>query len=153
MPRPPCVQVRHFGQLYHTQRFQLFDYGSAAANRAAYGQDTPPDVGRNYKYLRGIPVSIFAGVHDGIIPPENTRAHYADMAAAGVQVHYQEVSSGLWEWVLLFVEDDVFVVKAMLASKPHLLASKPHLYHHPCVPCSCPLGQSVWLPVVDLLAL
>lgn len=93
MPCPPCVQVRHFGQLYHTQRFQLFDYGSAAANRAAYGQDTPPDVGRNYKYLRGIPVSIFAGVHDGIIPPENTRAHYADMAAAGVQVHYQEVRS------------------------------------------------------------
>lgn len=42
----------HFIQLYLTGRCQLFDYGSEAANVAAYHQRTPPVVSDAYHTLR-----------------------------------------------------------------------------------------------------
>jgi len=45
-------QVLHFIQLYLTGRCQLFDYGSEAANVAAYHQRTPPVVSDAYHTLR-----------------------------------------------------------------------------------------------------
>lgn len=48
-----CVnQVLHFIQLYLTGRCQLFDYGSEAANVAAYQQRTPPVVSDAFHMLR-----------------------------------------------------------------------------------------------------
>lgn len=47
-----CLQVLHFVQLYLTGRCQLFDYGSEAANVAAYQQRTPPVVSDAYHMLR-----------------------------------------------------------------------------------------------------
>ena len=85
--------MKHFAQLYKTNRFQLFDYGSRD-NFEHYHSTTPPDVGRNYAYLADVPVHILAGVHDGIIPPENTKMHFRAMKEAGVEVTYREVS--LW---------------------------------------------------------
>ncbi len=41
-------------------RFQLYDFGSAAANRAHYGSAEPPDIAANYGRL-DIPVDIMAG--------------------------------------------------------------------------------------------
>ena len=41
-------------------KFQLYDYGSSAANRAHYGVPAPPDIAGNYKLL-DIPVDIMAG--------------------------------------------------------------------------------------------
>lgn len=46
------LQVLHFIQLYLTGRCQLFDYGSEAANVAAYQQRTPPVVSDAYHMLR-----------------------------------------------------------------------------------------------------
>jgi hypothetical protein len=80
-------------QLYRTGRFQLYDYGSAAANAAAYGgEETPLDVAAHYSVLGSLPVAIMAGRHDGIIPAANVRCHYEAMLAAGVPASYREVS-------------------------------------------------------------
>ena len=53
------------GHVAHAQwsqsgKFQLYDYGSSAANRAHYGVPAPPDIAGNYKLL-DIPVDIMAG--------------------------------------------------------------------------------------------
>ena len=45
-------------------KFQLYDYGSSAANRAHYGVPAPPDIAGNYKLL-DIPVDIMAGTSAG----------------------------------------------------------------------------------------
>lgn len=34
--------MEHWKQIYDRKTFQAFDYGSAAANNAHYGQPTPP---------------------------------------------------------------------------------------------------------------
>lgn len=79
-----------------TRRCQLYDYGSVAANVAAYQQPTPPVISDLYHTLRGVPVHLVAGLHDGVIPPTNIKCHYESMRAAGVDVSYREVS-GCWE--------------------------------------------------------
>lgn len=86
-------QVMHFCQLYATKRCQLYDYGSTAANVAAYQQPTPPVISERYHALRGVPVHLVAGLHDGVIPPSNIQCHYEAMKAAGVDVSYREVST------------------------------------------------------------
>jgi hypothetical protein len=49
--RQPCFRLSCL-QLIRTRRFQLYDHGSAADNRAAYGQDVPLDVADNYHLLQ-----------------------------------------------------------------------------------------------------
>jgi predicted esterase len=83
----------HFIQLYTTRRCQLYDHGSAAVNVAAYQQPTPPILSECYHTLRGVPVHLVAGQHDGVIPPGNIRCHYEAMKVAGVDVSYREVGA------------------------------------------------------------
>ena len=52
-------------------RFQLYDYGSPAANAARYGADAPPDVAALYPLLAGLPVDLVAGRSDGVIARED----------------------------------------------------------------------------------
>ena len=49
-----------YAQWSQSGKFQLYDYGSSAANRAHYGVPAPPDIAGNYKLLN-IPVDIMAG--------------------------------------------------------------------------------------------
>jgi len=84
-------QVLHFIQLHSSGHCQLFDYGSAAANAAAYNSITPPDIAAAYSTLCGVPVHLVAGRYDGVIPAPNIRRHYEAMTAAGVDVSYREV--------------------------------------------------------------
>lgn len=53
------AHVAH-AQWSQSGKFQLYDYGSSAANRAHYGVPAPPDIAGNYKLL-DIPVDIMAG--------------------------------------------------------------------------------------------
>ena len=73
-------------QMAYAGRFQLFDYGSGKANRAAYGTTRPPDLAAQYPRLVGIPVDLVAGLKDGIIPPDNIRMHRERMTEAGLEV-------------------------------------------------------------------
>ena len=89
MPAVSFHQGLHFVQLWRSGRFQLFDYGSRAANLAHYGRSTPPDVAAEYWRL-DVPVDVAAGAHDGVIPPADVKRHVAAMRAAGVDVGYRE---------------------------------------------------------------
>lgn len=81
----------HCIQLHLTRRCQLFDFGSVAANVAAYQQPTPPSISGAYHMIRDVPVHLVAGLYDGVIPPANVLCHYHAMKAAGVDVSYREV--------------------------------------------------------------
>ena len=83
---PLPLSVLHMVQMAYAGRFQLFDYGSGKANRAAYGTPRPPDLAAQYHRLEGIPVDLVAGLRDGIIPPENIRMHHSKMMDAGLKV-------------------------------------------------------------------
>jgi len=83
----PCApQFTHFVQLYRSGQFVLYDYGSPEANQRAYGAEVPPVVTDLYPCLRGLPVDIMAGSHDGIISPDNVWLHYEAMIQAGGQL-------------------------------------------------------------------
>uniref|UniRef100_A0A7R9V3W4 Lipase n=1 Tax=Chlamydomonas euryale TaxID=1486919 RepID=A0A7R9V3W4_9CHLO len=86
-------------------RFQLFDHGSAAANIAAYGSPSPPDVAENYARLRGTSVDLIAGVNDGVIGPENIRVHHERLLNAGVDVSYKEFEFGHLDFTFAVKED------------------------------------------------
>ncbi len=52
MPAASMDSVLHLTQCACAGRFQLFDYGSPADNRAAYGTPTPPDIAQQYWRIR-----------------------------------------------------------------------------------------------------
>lgn len=56
-----ALQALHFIQIIRSGRFQLFDYGSAAANSARYGTPRPPDIGAQYWRLAGLHIDLLAG--------------------------------------------------------------------------------------------
>ncbi|EFN54144.1 hypothetical protein CHLNCDRAFT_53131 [Chlorella variabilis] len=89
MPAISLHTGAHLIQLIRTRRFLMYNYGSAAANRAAYGQDTPLDVAASYGLLQGLPVDLVAGGSDGIIAEVDVHSHYEAMRAAGVQVTFK----------------------------------------------------------------
>ncbi len=62
-------------------RFQLYDYGSPAANSARYGAPAPPDVAALYPLLAGLPVDLVAGRSDGVIAREDVVRVSASRAA------------------------------------------------------------------------
>ncbi len=86
----------HLIQLVNTGRFQLFDYGSRAANMAHYGSPSPPDVASEYWRL-DLPVHLVAGRRDGIIPPANIRRHLEAMRSqVGARGATGRRVAGLW---------------------------------------------------------
>ncbi|KAK9840957.1 hypothetical protein WJX81_002471 [Elliptochloris bilobata] len=89
MPAISLHTGMHLIQWAQSGRFQLYDYGGSAANRAHYGVPLPPDIAGNYKLL-DIPVDIMAGRADGVIARENVLEHYAHMRDAGLNVTYKE---------------------------------------------------------------
>ncbi|KJE94109.1 lysosomal acid lipase/cholesteryl ester hydrolase [Capsaspora owczarzaki ATCC 30864] len=56
----------HWAQDVRTDKFQRYDYGTAAANRQHYGTDTPPQY--NVTNIRA-PMVVFAGGHDALADP------------------------------------------------------------------------------------
>ncbi len=58
-------------QLIRSRRFRLYDYGSAAANHAHYGQEEPPDIAANYHLLqvRSARLSLISNMLVGKCPP------------------------------------------------------------------------------------
>jgi len=56
----------HYAQEINEKDFMLFDYGSAEANQAKYGQDTPPAVNLTNINNCSPPISMFAGFEDSL---------------------------------------------------------------------------------------
>jgi len=59
----------HYAQEINEQNFMLFDYGSAEANQAKYGQDTPPAVDLSNVARSKVPISMFVGLEDSLGDP------------------------------------------------------------------------------------
>jgi len=95
MPALSLHTGAHFIQLINTKKFQLYDYGSAAANQKRYGTDRPPDVAAHYHLLeKDLSVDLVAGRSDGVIAWEDVAAHYDAMTAARLDVSYKELDVG-----------------------------------------------------------
>lgn len=88
----PGVSFRvalHLAQMKRARKFQMFDYGSAAANMEVYGSPEPLDLGEYYGLI-DVPVDLVAGHKDKVIRPSMVRKHYKLMKEAGVDVSYNE---------------------------------------------------------------
>ena len=72
-------------QWIQTGRFRLYDHGSRAANRRAYGEAAPPDIAEGYRLIN-IPVDLVAGKADGVIAPDNVEKHARLLREAGREV-------------------------------------------------------------------
>ncbi|GFH31593.1 uncharacterized protein HaLaN_30666, partial [Haematococcus lacustris] len=105
MPAVSLDQLLHLTQCARSGRFTMFDYGTAAANRAAYGTAQPPDVAQQYWRLGDVPIDLVAGLFDGVIPPDNVRTHYKAMKAAGLQVSLKEFEFGHLDFTFAVKED------------------------------------------------
>ncbi|XP_015692877.1 uncharacterized protein LOC102716135 [Oryza brachyantha] len=79
----------HLAQIKRATRFQMYDYGSPAANMEAYGTPEPLDLGAHYGLI-DIPVDLVAGQRDKVISPSMVKKHYKLMRKAGVEVSYNE---------------------------------------------------------------
>lgn len=106
MPAISLHTGAHLIQLMLTGRFQLYDYGTAAANRRHYGINRPLDVASNYALISDLPVDLVAGRSDGVIAHEDVAAHYEAMRSAGLEVTYKELDVGHLD-VTMAVKDEV----------------------------------------------
>lgn len=88
----PGVSFRvalHLAQMKHAGKFQMFDYGSEAANTEIYGSSEPFNLGE-YFSLIDIPVDLVAGRKDKVILPSMVKKHYKLMKESKVDVSYNE---------------------------------------------------------------
>lgn len=88
----PGVSFRvalHLAQMKRRGTFKMFDYGSASANKEAYGSSEPLDLGEHYGLI-DIPVDLVAGRKDKVIRSSMVRKHYRIMKESGVEVSYSE---------------------------------------------------------------
>lgn len=79
----------HFGQLVKASDMQLFDWGSASANQAHYGQSTPPVI--DFKRIT-VPTAMFVGTKDELGDLNDCRQTKSEMGSA--LIHYQEMAGG-----------------------------------------------------------
>lgn len=89
MPGVSFHVVLHLAQIKRAKKFQMYDYGSSAANIESYGTPEPLDLGAHYGLI-DIPVDLVAGQRDRVISPSMVKRHYKLMRKFGVEVSYNE---------------------------------------------------------------
>ncbi|RCV25664.1 hypothetical protein SEVIR_5G184700v4 [Setaria viridis] len=89
MPGVSFHVALHLAQIKRAKKFQMYDYGSHAANMEAYGTPEPLDLGAHYGLI-DIPVDLVAGQRDRVISPSMVKKHYKLMRKSGVEVSYNE---------------------------------------------------------------
>lgn len=94
----------HMCQWVGARAFRMYDYGSAAANRARYGSPTPPDIGARYDLL-DVPVDLLAGRADGIVSSANVLLHFDAMRDAGTRVTFKEFNFGHLDFTFAVKEE------------------------------------------------
>ena len=84
------MNMEHWKQAFDWGIFQAFDYKSAAANNAHYGQPTPPKW--DLKRIR-IPVHLFAGSSDELADPTDVE-YLWNQLSEGAKGFYKTYNSG-----------------------------------------------------------
>lgn len=88
MPGVSFHVALHLAQTLHSKKFQMFDYGSEAANMEIYGSSEPLDLAEYYDFI-DIPVDLVAGRKDQVIRTSMIKKHYTRMKNAGVNVSFK----------------------------------------------------------------
>eukprot|EP00300_Choanocystis_sp_HF-7_P041530 c8295_g1_i1.p1 GENE.c8295_g1_i1~~c8295_g1_i1.p1 ORF type:complete len:440 (+),score=79.54 c8295_g1_i1:51-1322(+) len=98
-PSPCSVQnMVHYSQSVHTNLFQMYDYGSAAANEAHYGQATPPQYNVADFSLK---VGLFSGSLDRLADPADVAWLAATLPAENIVFQRQyPMAHGDFVWGL-----------------------------------------------------
>lgn len=82
----------HYGQNIKSGNFQLFDFGSAEANRVKYNSAEPPIVDMKDIYKAEVPIAMFAGSTDemdDITDVQWTRDQILDDGyGSDIMIHY-----------------------------------------------------------------
>ncbi|VAH60489.1 unnamed protein product [Triticum turgidum subsp. durum] len=114
MPGVSFHVVLHLAQIKRAKRFQMYDYGSAAANMEAYGTPKPLDLGAHYSLI-DIPMDLVAGQRDRVISPTMVKKHYKLMRKAGVEVSYNEFEYAHLDFTFSHREELLSYVMSRLA--------------------------------------
>lgn len=124
MPGVSYRVVVHLTQMRRSDRFQMFDFGSVAANMEAYGTPYPLDIGANYGMIN-IPVDVVAGRKDKLIPRANVRRHYQVLKESGCTVSYSEFEYAHLDFTFAHREELLAYVmsKLLLVSSPTLAST------------------------------
>lgn len=115
----------HLAQIKRSKKFQMFDYGSPAANMEVYGSSEPLDLGAYYGFI-DIPVDLVAGRKDKVIRPSMVRKHYKLMKKAGVDCSYREFEYAHLDFTFSHREELLAYVmsRLLLVGPPSNQASK-----------------------------
>ncbi|KAF7036438.1 hypothetical protein CFC21_047103 [Triticum aestivum] len=114
MPGVSFHVVLHLAQIKRAKRFQMYDYGSTAANMEAYGTPKPLDLGAHYSLI-DIPMDLVAGQRDRVISPTMVKKHYKLMRKAGVEVSYNEFEYAHLDFTFSHREELLSYVMSRLA--------------------------------------
>lgn len=72
------LNMAHWRQIERDGIFRAFDYGSAAANQAAYNQTTPPVY--DPKNIR-VKLRLYGGTYDKLADPTDLNAFWNNLSA------------------------------------------------------------------------
>ncbi|WOG93765.1 hypothetical protein DCAR_0313052 [Daucus carota subsp. sativus] len=120
MPGVSFNVALHLAQTLHSKKFQMFDYGSAAANMEVYGSSEPLDLAEYYELI-DIPVDLVAGRKDQVIRSSMIKKHYTRMKNAGVNVSFQEFEYGHLDFTKAHSDE----ILAYVISRLLLVAPRP----------------------------
>lgn len=105
------MQALHFIQIIRSGRFQLYDYGSPAANAARYGSPRPPDIGSQYWRLAGLHIDLLAGAWQQCDVPL-VRCSRCDVTVLRYSSIWRQPDIGSQHWRLLGLQLTHWQVRA-----------------------------------------
>jgi lysosomal acid lipase/cholesteryl ester hydrolase len=87
----------HFGQIFHSNQFQAYDYGSSEKNQQHYNQTTPPVYSiRSMK----IPTAIFWSTDDWLADPEDVAFIFDNIQNLVYQKHIPDYNHLDFVWAI-----------------------------------------------------
>lgn len=119
----------HLAQMMRSKRFMMYDFGSAAANRQAYGTPKPLDVGANYGVI-DIPIDVVAGKKDKLIPKSMIAKHYQHLKDGGARASYSEFEYAHLDFTFSNRDEVLdFVMSRLLLVQPRGTKRLKRRYH------------------------
>ena len=83
----------HYRQVYITDEFKKYDFGSAELNQKKYGEDTPPLY--DWKAISGFKIALICGTGDLLASPKDYKQINDAFVESGLnEVYYHEYPQG-----------------------------------------------------------
>lgn len=125
MPGLSFIVAQHLAQMMRKNKFTMFDFGSTAANIAAYGTREPLDIGAHYGVI-DIPVDLVAGRKDTVVPRSMVKRHYHTLKQAGCKASYDEFDYAHLDFTFSHKEElqDYVLSRLLLVIPPRLTSEE-----------------------------